>query len=836
MLKVLAGLLKIHFGIVFMLFACGAIFASADFEQVWFSQVACAPESEVEIEVSYPAKAALDANIEFVVKILTSIPYQATVISFDIVSDAGESTYHAVLETDLKQGRNQVVFQWSPSDIPAGYHQLQISVDYSDLLPPTLCVVPFDRVSAAQWKKQIDVSETLLGTLGKAIQELPENQAQAMLQSQLMVARNTVGDARTALQNESWENLSRQVGYLNQTCKSLHAGLVFGKTAEIASEKIEKPSLEKMEIRSGAFFAEGHPVFLFGREIDNAESAEAQLQRLNQLGLNATVQTVAVNETPEEMTSRMNEVIETARAHSVALAVQFDQETISGAIMDQWPEVLEPGFTNLAHASFAELYTERLLALAAGLTGKPMVLCASIARVPQFQFLGEPVREQFVRYVQERYPDRIDLNRLWRSHLFDYDEITIGGDYPEHSYQNRRAFQYEWQSFQRGLITDFFAGIDQQIAEKAPDLPIMLTLPNNAFMPAETRTGVNRETAATLMDINGCNTDSGWFESLYAINYPAPHVYYALMHSYTPDKPILNLKGDIVLGDVDSQDMHYKIVQSSVWESVMSGASGLVLPAGSAVFAYPEALQAFITAAQDVNRLAPVVVAFQQAPAEIGIVFSEASKIMDDGVPHLESAQFAFEGAAFAGYCLRFITESQIARGALQSIKVLILPDTLSVSDETFEKLSAYVEEGGSIARVGTPIPYNERGLSRSDVIRSTANTVLVRGMNLPTEYLHAMDAAQEAGTLPEIPRPINPFGYPLEGVRSRSVTYDNEDYLYIINLRKEPVNCYLTGVSRSGYDLIRGREVEFPRELTPLEPMMIRMDRQYLKAASATP
>ena len=126
--------------------------------------------------------------------------------------------------------------------------------------------------------------------------------------------------------------------------------------------------------------------------------------------------------------------------------------------------------------------------------------------------------------------------------------------------------------------------------------------------------------------------------------------------------------------------------------------------------------------------------------------------------PHLESAKFAFEGASFAGYSIRFITESQIARGALAPVKVLILPDTLAVSDETFTQLSAYVEEGGAVARVGKPIPYNERGMSRSDVIRSTAKTVLVRGLNLPTEYLHAMDAAQERGALPEISRPVNGF------------------------------------------------------------------------------
>ncbi len=834
MIKQLAGLFKRRLVITCMLFACLADYSGGEFEQLWFSEVQCDTESSIEVTVSCPEKAALDGDIEFVVKLRTSIPYQSTVISFDIVSDDGGYSYNTSMETNLNQGRNQVIFQWSPIDLPVGRHQLRVSVDYSDLLPPTLCVAPFESVGEAQWKQQISEAEVVLGTLKKALEDLPDAQDHGMLQSQLMIAENTVGDARKALENEDWENLARQVDYLNKTCKALHAGLVFGSMTDSDVVKTATPSLEKIEIRSGSFFAEGRPIFLFGRELDDAESASAQLQFLNRLGLNVAVQNVAVNESLEEMAICLDEVIEAARTQSVALVVQFDQEAISGVIMDQWPELLEPGFANLAYAAFGELYTDRLLDLGKVLSGKPMVVCASVALAPQFRFDGDPVRQQFVQHIQERYPDRIDLNRLWRSHLADYDEITIWGDNPEYSYQNRRAFQYEWQFFQRGLITEFLSGIDQQLAQAAPDLPIMMTLPNNAFTTGETRTGVNREATAMLMDVNGCIADSGRAESLYAINYPAPHVHYTLMHSYTPDKPILNLKGDILLGDVDSLEMCHKTVKSSLWEAVMSGANGMVLPADSAVFAYPEALEAFITAAQDINRLAPVIVAFQQAPAEIGILFSEASKIMDDGVPHLESAQFAFEGASFAGYCTRFITESQVAQGMLERIKVLILPDTLSVSDETFQKLSGYVEDGGSIARVGKPIPYNERGLSRSDVIRSTANTVLVRGLNLPTEYLHAMDAAQEAGTLPEISRPINAFGYPLEGVRSRYVAHNNEYYLYIINLRKEPVNCYITGVAHSGFDLIDGREVEFPRVLMPLDPMMIRMDQQYLKAASA--
>ncbi|MCK5861425.1 MAG: beta-galactosidase [Candidatus Hydrogenedentes bacterium] len=808
-------------------------FAETDFEEIWFSTIQCDSPAHMEVSVVYPETAVPEETISFQVNLAAGIPYQS--VQVDVIIEDSEATviHRAALEANLHAGRNQITFQWCGSDISSGNYIMKVEVDYSDSFPTIICSLPFCKVSSSQWKQDIEHTGELLDALKKTFQDSPSASPGNQLYTQFLVTRGTLKAACTALDMQDWRKLDRLVVYLKNSCNALHAGVVFGSSFSEMDFAVTPPSLEKIEIREGGIYASDQPVFLFGKELDSDSSITAQLERLHQYGLNFAVKTVGVNESPDAAADILQGTIEAAKDQSIALAVQFDQNIIAGDIMDQWPELLEPGFVNMAHEDFRTLYTERLVALAEALTGKTMVVCASIADTPRFKYGGEFVRRQFIQHIQQRYPDRIDLNRLWRSHLAEYDEITICGDDPEHSYQNRRAFQYEWQSFQREMITRFLAGIDQELSRVAQDLPIALTLSNSAFQAAETRTGINRENAASMMDINSCTTISGTREALYAINYPSSHVYHTLMRSYTPNKPILNLRGDIKLSDVDSPEMRYALVQSTLWESVMTGGNGMALAADSAVLEYPEALEAFVTAAHDINRLASVITAFQQEPAQIGILFSEASKIMDDGIPHLKSAKFAFEGASFSGYTLRFITESQIMNGALVSLNILILPETLSVSDATFEHLSKYVDDGGTVARVGKPIPYNERGLSRIDVIRSTANTVLVRGMNLPTEYLHAMDAAQESGALPEIARPINEFGYPIEGVRSSYVSYKDENYLYIINLRKDSVNCYLAGISDSGLDLIQRRNVDFPRLLFPLEPMLIRMDKHNLEIIS---
>jgi hypothetical protein len=237
-----------------------------------------------------------------------------------------------------------------------------------------------------------------------------------------------------------------------------------------------------------------------------------------------------------------------------------------------------------------------------------------------------------------------------------------------------------------------------------------------------------------------------------------------------------------------------------------------------------------------VNRLAPIVHALQQAPASVAVLWSDASKIFDDGEPYLESALYAYEGCSFSGYNVRWISEAQCADGELAGVKLLVIPHTPAVTDAAFEAMKAYIEAGGHVARIGMPIPYNEKGHSRQDILRNSYNTVLVRGVNLPTEYLHAIDAAIEMDALPVISRPVNEHGYPLEGVRTRTVELEGNQYLYLINVRKEPVTCHLTGPAQGGRDLIQGRDISFPYLMSPLEPMLLQMDRPEPELMLSTP
>ncbi|MBN2308949.1 MAG: hypothetical protein JXR94_08270, partial [Candidatus Hydrogenedentes bacterium] len=333
-----------------------------------------------------------------------------------------------------------------------------------------------------------------------------------------------------------------------------------------------------------------------------------------------------------------------------------------------------------------------------------------------------------------------------------------------------------------------------------------------------------REALAGVLDVNGCTTMDG----------ADAFVHHALLRSLAPDKPVFNT-AERLIPPVSIQGADaFAYVHARLWEGAMAGLNGCLTPLGApyapgresdGLLSHPECLDGFATACMDLNRLAPIVSAFQRAPANVAVLWSNSSKIRDDGDPYLDSVKCAFTGCSWFGYGVRFVSERQCEEGALDAVDVFIIPKTIALTDAAFAAIDAYIQAGGVTVRAGSFIPYNERGASRQGVLSSTTRAILVRGADSPLNYLHGMDAAYEMGALEPVPRSVNAHGYPLEGVRSRFALADGAPFLYLVNLRSTPVTVYLDGPYCSGRDLIGARWVGFPTVVEPNDPMLIRLD-----------
>lgn len=727
----------------------------------------------------------------------------------------------------LSQGPNRCLFHWDAALAAPGEYTADFDLQSPGDDPPATCRVHLKRISEAVLRPEMDRVAAHLLEMQAGLEEAATNgRCVAALEVKLAVAQEFLARARVDADAGRWRAASRKLDYVFRSEKAVHGGFVLGEPPEWLGPPVEV-DYATLEVRDGGFFCSGQPVFLFGLAI--TPGTGEGILRLERYGLNLGVAGVAPDTTMNGGAG-LAPMFDAARKANVTVFLQ-----LTGRVAGETTEAAAKSFMQYVQGEGHDQFLQYVDSLIPQLSSQAMAGGISLAFEPRFRFEDEATRVRFVEHVKTLYEDRHALNQSWRSHMGALEEIQVVADATVHNYHEKRAYQWDWQQFHRQLALDFLGNLQSRIEPSVGTKPLLVTLPDTVFEKGESRDGIDREGLANLMDVSGCTAALVPQSELYAYSYPQQSAFCTLMRSMQPEKPVLCLENRIAIDEEMPPEAANGYVLSAVWDAVISGLNGMALPEDSAVLDSPETLEAFATAAQDINRLAPIVYAMQRAPADVGVLWSDSSKVLDDGDPYLNSARFAYEGLSFSGYQVRYVTESQCVAGALERLKVFVIPETPAVRDETFAAIQKYVENGGTVARVGKPIPYNERGQSRHDVIRNTGKTVLVRGMNLPTEYLHAMDAAIELGALEAISRPINSSGYPLEGVKTRHIQYEGHDYLFVLNLRREPVLCHLAGPRQSGKDLICGRQVQFPEQLPPLQPMLVRLDSAVRERTLAT-
>ncbi len=811
-------------------------------DAIWAEPGVSNPNVGVALEVRPELGRAPAEPVVFNCAIRSTSPYEATMLGMRVTDSLGAVLTEGLITLNMHEGLNIATFEWEVSGLPLGAYEAVFAADFTAEFDAATCVIPLRRVSSDGFRGMLLAAESKLSQLGECVAGFEQSGTPApYLRLRLGIAKDFAGKAWREAALGSWQALNTKVAYLTECAASVEAQLAFSGLTPERFSSLAAPALTALDKRDGAFWSKGRPVFLFGRVVDI--EAPAQITALPGFGLNFAVLPVHMEHvvpdawTTQDVSPLLERSFHAAEAASVSTAVQLMPDRLAGWTLDAWPGLTDVGFVNLSHEGVREAYEKMIDAVLPAISEQPTLALASLAQGPRFRFDGPEVRAAFIEQVQGLYPDRQELNRAWHAHLSLYDDISIWGEYPDYSYQNRTTYQFDWQAFHRGLMAGYLDEIEGRARALAAGVPLGLTVSDGIFELGETRTGFSRERVAECMDVTACSVSQRAGDSMFGMGYTHLSATYALLRSFAEEQPVVDVWHRLDLGGETEPERVRQVVRSTLIDSVVSGLNGMALEPASMVFERPAAAEALALAALDVNRLAPVFHAFQVAEPEVGILFSEVSKIMKDGERHLLSAYYAYEGCSFAGYGVRFITEGQVRDGVLKDIKVLVMPETPAIQDDVFELLVAYVDGGGTVARVGTPIPYNERGQSRHDVIRNTGRTVLVRGMNLPTEYLHAMDAAIVFQSLPPIPRPVNAHGYPLEGVKTRYVEHDGHRYLYLVNLRKGPVDCYLAGNLQSGRDLLLGRSVSFPRTVAPLDPMVILLDEEsHTLSVTATP
>ncbi len=748
-------------------------------------------------------------------------------IECEVQSESNLGLCHAVLEVKdvegigvhlgrvdfgVPKGGSACRFVWDASAVPDGAYRLNIVLYDSILRDMAWEDLDLSKYSWTATERLLDEARAVVASLDAHVDGAGEQErsASGTTRTRLAIASDYLERAETA-DRGNWHYASRVANHAMRMADSIRARLTFDVPERATGGEVTAPSAP-IVIRDGGLYAGERPVFLAG--LRGGSDAKRTLETVVRYGLDLVVFDSPLDPgaaSPEALHSLWDGPLKSAQSLGVnALFVA------TGA---------EAGIDADSQRTGSKFVRESIVSLAAYLSGHPSAVGLAIASDPRFGAPADEVEQAFRDYVMGVYDDRHAMNRSWLSRYMSFDEIRIAPEY------DHGAYQADWQRFQRGRLTAEMMAIRDEVAAAVPGLPLYVLYGGNVMAAGESRNGVDQQALARAFPLGGIDAVASPRHPVYGLNYPMPTIVYALRRSLAPDVPLINIEPLVPNGTFSDVPDPRGYTRTLLWDGAVEGVNGFALPAPAPGHANtlddPAAMDGFVAAHAELNRHAGILRAFQQAPVEIGILWSEAAKVLHDGDPFLGSAMRAYEGTSFMGMKVGFVTEDRCTADTLSRLTMLVVASMPALDSKAFAEFDAYVSGGGLVIRSGTPIPYDENGQSRETVAAVSRDTLLVRGSDEPKEYLGMVDAAVARKQLPVPPRLVTRYGYPLEGVKSRHVRHEGAEYLYVVNFRRRGVQANITEGYVSGRELIGDRPVEFPMEIPPLEPMLIRLDER---------
>ncbi|MFP4191187.1 MAG: hypothetical protein ACLFU6_03855 [Candidatus Hydrogenedentota bacterium] len=789
--------------------------------QIWVTPGDAMGEPGTEVIVEHQDRYPASEPIMWTCHVASEAVFRDTEVQLEIMNREDEPVLRGAVSFQRREGRNPTRFRWDPRDLEPGVYTARVTLAPRPGAAEAWQELTLFHYAPPEIAAGLAAGREAVGDLHEHVEAMaaqPGAYPYARMRLALLEEFAEYGQQRLDAGDNPYG--AYILDYLEHGIERVRGRLLFSTLSPEHTRPA--PLLAELGPRpvNGYLALDGAPAFLFGAAggIEMGES----LDQLTAYGFNFAALELddpgASGPSTGEV-ERIRDLLDKARAADINLSLRLPPpftEDEDGAEIDEFS------------ASTLIRRIEAWRRLGTAIRNAPALATLGLQFTPPFEPESSEFREGFLNYLESVYEDRHEANRAWQTRLRSMDEVELWWD------SERSVYQYDLQTYYQQRVFDMFAQLEPSAREVFPESVLELTLPKEAFTEGGTRRGLDREALGPLFDVMGAEAANRLDHSRYAMEHPGPLALYTLLRSFAPTRPLLNLEHSVLSSEEPLRGRRTaRYARTVLWEGAMAGLSGSALTgwdreAGSGEYGVaqrPDFLEGYIAAGIDLNRLGPIVEAFRSAHAPVAILWSMPSAIFDDGSPYLESALRALEGISFSGYHFRFISEDQCAAGDLDDVGVLVIPQTLAVSGEAFAAIKQYVDDGGMVVRTGTLIPYDAQGQAQRDVLSPTRHTLALRGQDTPANYLQAMDAAYSQGHLRNIPRATNPFGYPLEGVRSRFIRHEGQPYLYLVNLRPQPVQAHIYGRWTGGRDLIRGRDVTFPRPLRPLEPMLIRLE-----------
>ena len=449
-------------------------------------------------------------------------------------------------------------------------------------------------------------------------------------------------------------------------------------------------------------------------------------------------------------------------------------------------------------------------------------------------------------YIKEKYNGDIAyVNKIYSADYADFDQIEMPKEY------SASAYYYDFKQFNDSIMIDFQKFITQNSKKYAPNISVHYkTMVSNGYSEMKSFMGMGDvilEETAALSDIFGCDAYACYTRA----NQPVQGkiMAYRYMTSIA-DKPIINSEDHIMPDNFKNFDRKIALFNATdMWNSAIYGRSQSILWLYArtynkssyrycALLQRPDCISKIGKASLDLQRLSNEVSALLNAKSDVGILFSEASRMYN--LSSMNTAYNVFTSLLNMGKKAEFISETQIEK--INDYKILFVPGSTNISKETLKQIYDYSKNGGKVVIFGDEsLKYNKENqphekayvdeiYKKASVYKTeTADTGIVL---LKPTYEEFADIVREVcvnAGLADVKAVNKDTGEIIKSIGIEMCGYDGG---YIVNItdydwESKNVSLVVDGKTvESGYDLIACEEIKDGFKVEGYTPRLIKISK----------
>ncbi|RKZ72644.1 MAG: hypothetical protein DRQ57_16800 [Gammaproteobacteria bacterium] len=660
----------------------------------------------------------------------------------------------------------------------------------------------------------------------------------AVANAALAIARDTLGwsklDADWGVKNHDrvLQDAIDQAAWIISTCPKITQEVKTLKSQATDGKIQLRPVMQNLKVKNGNYYVGDKPVIITGM-LNPWSYSGLRAQGFNGVALEQGIHKGFKKnmETRDQAAKDALGFLENCRKNNLAGDILATIHYLQDYMYKAKPDIDPSGFWkghpfmpfNIESKGFRELVKTFLDQFVSAIGDNPSLASLDLINELWRRDYSDYKPEDYHAFLKKQHGDIARLNKCWGSDFKSFADV-------EHDPSSYGA-RYDMGLFTTDRVVRFLAWEKSVIRKHDKETPCYVKIHGGWIEVV----GGNKESLNDVLDASGLDSypETGdWKRSLApganrAINPEMLSDFWTqtmtidYYNSIAPDKLVIDSENHIM--PYTYKKVLGNHVYGMVWQGALHGRDATYLWIGSRrgihpwvkmanddflLLAQPWVLHAASKAGIEQERLAENVVAFQNAPSEVALLFSG---------PELTKT---YKAMFFQDVNVKFITDRMLKEGKLDKCKLLVIPGNAIVSEDALAKIGTFLKKGGKVFWSNNALERDHYGLAipSEKLLKKYARSIKrPEGASLVKTLDKTLDWAG-------VERPIRSSG---KYVELRTVTMNNGNkLLYMINFSKstETVELKYSGKTvKTALDLITNQTVKLGNSIT-LEPGMVRL------------